>query len=462
MARRRHRSRHSRRRSSRELQRRMRHNARRFSPPGLAGRIILMVVGIILLVQIVSWIFWDESRWYDKADELAAGQLIAATQLIEQTPVSERQAIANALTGITLSVDLADTPKDVNHHGWDFTDDIADDVEDLLDPLDGRDIRVGAHRDWNDITWLYVSVQLEDQSWVIYGYPLQAFAFDRDGSGIGPIIFWLFVGGVVYWLSNRLVRPIRTFSEAAERLGRDVNAPPLPVSGSREIRRAARAFNEMQTRIRRMIDDRTLMLAAIAHDLRTVLTRLRLRAEFIDDEEQQAKAAADIEEMQSMLDSSLAFARGETEAEERRTVNLAKMVQDLVDDISKTDGPATYLGPDQLIYSCGPNEMRRALSNVIRNAVVYGEEADVQLQQTQDNVRVTVSDKGPGIPSDLHEQVFQPFFRAEGSRNRETGGNGLGLAIARTIARRHGGDITLANRPTGGLTVTLLLPRLPG
>ena len=159
-----------------------------------------------------------------------------------------------------------------------------------------------------------------------------------------------------------------------------------------------------------------------------------------------------------MLDAGLAFARGETEVEERRVIDLAALVKGLADDLTQTDGPAHYHGPPSLSYRCGPNEMRRAISNVIRNAIAYGSEANVHLTSGPQGVVLTVADKGPGIPAELHEQVFQPFFRVEGSRNRETGGTGLGLAIARTIARRHGGDVSLANGPEGGLVVTVALP----
>jgi len=460
MSRRHRRSRH-RSRSNDNLRRKFHRRARHFTPPGLAGRIILMVVGILLVVQVVGWIFGDDDNWrIDEPEEVAAEQVIAATQLLDAANSEERDALTKALTGIFLRVKISDTPPastDPLRRG--SYDDFEEEARALLGPLKDRATRIGYTGEWDWDGIIVLSVQLLDGKWVVYEFPIRAFgAFQKPSSGFWSIVFWLLVIGSVFWFGNRLARPLRTFADAAERLGRDVNVAPLPVSGSREIRRAATAFNNMQTRVQRIVDDRSLMLAAIAHDLRTVLTRLRLRAEFIEDVEQQAKAAGDIEEMQAMLDAGLAFARGETEVEERRSTDLAELLRGLVEDFSHTDGPATYSGPSHLAYRCGPTEIKRALSNLIRNAIAYGSRAEVQMTSTPEAITIAIQDDGPGISDALQEQVFQPFFRVEGSRNRETGGTGLGLAIARTIARRHGGEITLKNRPEGGLTATLILP----
>jgi signal transduction histidine kinase len=454
---RRHRRSRRRNRSADNLRRNFHRKAKRFAPPGLAGRIILFVVGILVLVQFVGWIFGDDDTWrVGDPEEVAAEQVIATVQLLDKTPSADREEITKALSGIFLRVTVDDEPR-VSSSRDRFVRELREEVEELVEELGNRSIRLGVRGDWEGI--IVLSIQLKDGDWVIFQFPMRTFTlFQRERSGIWTVLGWLLVIGAVFWFSNRLARPLRTFADAAERLGRDVNVPPLPVSGSREIRRAAMAFNNMQTRVQRMVDDRSLMLAAIAHDLRTVLTRLRLRAEFIEDTEQQDKAAADIEEMQAMLDAGLAFARGETEVEDRRMTDLAVLVRGLAEDFSHTDGPATYTGPEHLSYRCGPTEMKRALSNIIRNAITYGSRADIRLANEPNGVTITVSDNGPGISQELQEQVFQPFFRVEGSRNRETGGTGLGLAIARTIARRHGGDITLKNGVETGLIATLTLP----
>ncbi len=438
---------------------RWRRRMARITPSGLAGRIIFLVGGILLVVQVVSWVFGDDDDWkIDQPENIIADQIVAATLLLDGTAPSQRAAITTALSGLLMRVEIDGAPGPAKAPRWAMAE-IQEKLDDLLAPLGERAFRVGHLDEWSWDGVIVLSVQLQDGNWVIYRFPIRTLSlYEEGGWGIGTVVFWLFVIGCVFWFSNHLARPIGTFADAADRLGRDVNVKPLPVTGSRELRRAATAFNNMQTRIQRLVDDRALMLAAIAHDLRTVLTRLRLRAEFIEDAEQQDKAAADIEEMQAMLDAGLAFARGETEVEERRTTDLAALVRGLTEDFSRTDGPASYQGPDHLPYRCGTHEIRRAVSNLIRNAIVYGSKADVHLSSGPLGITVSITDEGPGIPPELHENVFQPFFRVESSRNRSTGGTGLGLAIARTIARRHGGDITFKNGPERGLTATLSLP----
>ncbi len=267
------------------------------------------------------------------------------------------------------------------------------------------------------------------------------------------------IAALAVWAGRRVTAPLGRFAAAAERLGTDVEAPPLAESGASEIRQAARAFNQMQERIRRFIDDRTLMLAAISHDLRTALTRLKLRTEFIDDVEQREKALADLDEMQAMLDSTLSFARDDSAGEARTRVDLAALLQSLCDDLADGGAPVRYQGPDRITLECRPTALRRAFTNLIDNAVAYGGEATVTLVDGGDSVRVSVADRGPGVPEAQRERVFSPFFRLEGSRSRDTGGTGLGLAIARSVVRGHGGDVRLAERPGGGLVVEATLPR---
>ena len=236
-----------------------------------------------------------------------------------------------------------------------------------------------------------------------------------------------------------MTQPINQFAAAAEQFGRDINAPALPETGSQELRQSIQAFNQMQERLRRLVNDRTFMLAAISHDLRTVLTRLKLRAEFIQDAEQAQKAIADIDQMQAMLDETLAFAREESTTENYIKVDLAELLQSLGDDFADAGKRVTYSGPARLTYVGQPTALRRAFMNLIHNAVTYGDEAMVTLGIGKEAVEVSISDRGPGIPAELREQVFTPFFRLEQSRNRETGGAGLGLTVAQTAIRRHGG-----------------------
>jgi signal transduction histidine kinase len=263
---------------------------------------------------------------------------------------------------------------------------------------------------------------------------------------------------VAFLLVRRTAAPVGQFALAADRFGTDVKAPPLPEAGSSEVRRAIRAFNRMQERLRRYVDDRTMMMAAISHDLRTALTRLKLRAEFIDDTEQRAKAVNDLDEMQQMLESTLAFARDEAVQEPRSRVDLAALLQSLCADYADGGKNVRYQGPDRTVFDGRPVALRRAFANLIENAVRYGNEALVTLSIDHGTCTVRVEDCGPGIPLALRERVFAPFYRIEGSRSRETGGMGLGLAVVRSVVRGHGGDITLGDREGGGLVVRIVLP----
>jgi signal transduction histidine kinase len=216
----------------------------------------------------------------------------------------------------------------------------------------------------------------------------------------------------------------------------------------------------MHDRLQRFVQDRTRMLAAISHDLRTPLTSLRLRAEFVDDEETRTKILETLDEMERMTEATLTFAREEARREDTRTVDLAALVESLCEDLRDLGMDVTYSGPSRLLYPCRSVSLKRALRNLIENAVGYGRRARVGLEQTATEVPIVIDDDGPGIPEADFERVFAPFVRLEESRSQETGGIGLGMAIARSIVRGHGGDITLANRPEGGLRATLHLPRV--
>ena len=307
---------------------------------------------------------------------------------------------------------------------------------------------------------LLVRVQLADGTWL-------GLAASREWHNpewlikVGLIVAVVGLGiiGLAVWVARRVVAPLGRFAAAASRFGTDVGAPPLSESGPSEIKEAARAFNLMQWRIRRYVEERMHLLAAISHDLRTPITRLRLRAEFIGDPEQRRKALADLDEMQAMLEATLSFSRDEAGAEARTKLDLGALLQSLCDDLADAGQRVSYAGPSRLTYDCRPVALRRAFANLIDNAATYGHEATVTLAQDAGDIQVTVADRGPGIPEDMREKVFAPFFRLEQSRSRETGGTGLGLAVARTIVQGHGGDITLSARPGGGLAVRVTLPR---
>ncbi|MBU6419573.1 MAG: ATP-binding protein [Proteobacteria bacterium] len=277
-------------------------------------------------------------------------------------------------------------------------------------------------------------------------------------------IVMLVLGGIVITLAVRqLLVPVKTLAAAAELFGRDVvNAKPLPEEGPSEIVTAARAFNTMAARIRRFVEDRTFLLTAIGHDLRTPITRLKLRAEYMEDDEQRAKMLADLDEMEAMVAATLAFGKDVTTTEPLARIDLASLLRTILDETADIDpdcaAAVDYQGPEHMPVSARPLALKRALSNLIGNAVKYGDAARVILHApVKGQVRIDIEDDGPGIPPEEMERVFEPFRRLETSRNRETGGSGLGLSIARNIVRAHGGDISLANEEKG-LRVTVTLP----
>lgn len=259
--------------------------------------------------------------------------------------------------------------------------------------------------------------------------------------------------------ARRVGRPLQRLTESAERIGRGEDVPPVPEEGADDIRRTAAAFNRMQSRLRRFIEDRTRMIADISHDLRTPVTLLRLQAEFVTDEETKNKMIATLDEMHAMTEATLAFAREESSTEQSRDIDVEALLESICDDLSALGCDVSFTPSGRIPWICRPDSLRRALRNVIENAIRYGDRARVRLELSETLLRIQVDDDGPGMAEEDFERVFAPFVRLEDSRNRDTGGVGLGLAIARSIMRSHGGDIGLKNRPGGGLRVTLELPR---
>jgi signal transduction histidine kinase len=306
---------------------------------------------------------------------------------------------------------------------------------------------------------LHVSIELEDGTWLTFETPeLVPRLYFSIRFILSMSIMAVTVIIAAFWAVRRLTAPLTTFAAAAERLGVDVGAPQLPETGPAEVRKATRAFNEMQRRLRRFVEDRTLMVASISHDLRTPITRLRLRAEFVEDAEQQGKMLADLDEMERMINSTLSFAREDAETEARETVDLVALLHSLCDDLSDAGQPVAFNGEGRLPYRCRPIGLRRVLGNLIDNALKYGQKARVTLAEEAGKIVLRIDDDGPGIPEGRIEEVFRPFHRLEESRNRETGGTGLGLTVARSIVRAHGGELGLVNRPEGGLRTEVSLP----
>ncbi|MNO40155.1 Osmolarity sensor protein EnvZ [compost metagenome] len=301
-------------------------------------------------------------------------------------------------------------------------------------------------------------IELSDTSWVLFRATARSWGLDELPRNLIILALMLISSLAVALVATRyLAHPLERFAEGARRFGKDFNAPPIPVVGPYDLRQAILAFNATQAQLKHFLNDRTQMLAAISHDLRAPLTRLRLRAEFIEDAELQAKLFKDVDEMQAMVDAALAFFRDDARLEQTTAFDLGELLQTVVDDFKDAHVDVAFDRPRRCVYVGRPVGIKRVLVNLIDNAAKYGREPVLEMDVTTEMIEIRVLDRGPGIPPALHEQVFAPFYRIEGSRNKHTGGVGLGLPAVRAIVLEQGGSVTLSNRPGGGLEVRVTL-----
>jgi signal transduction histidine kinase len=453
----------------------------RLIPATIAARTLLvLIVGLTVSHSLsVAFYFTDRTSALLFTDGEHTGERIATIgHLVENATEAERQRI----------VALADHPKlhvtwsrdsaigDQTDGGW-KADVLGDSLVAHLDDVDSQPFRLVHTQELAIASWqdhlsqnhqgedlgeaMLVSLQLRDGSWLNFAAPVQSpEPFWTLRFVLSMAVMLLAVVVLAALVVYHLTKPLATFARAAQRLGVDVKAPPIPENGPAEVRQATRAFNEMQARIRRFVEDRTQMLAAISHDLGTPITRLRLRAELVEDEDQKQKLLSDLDDMERMVSSALSFARDEAASEPPARVDLRSLLQRVCDDMTDAGHAITLdVGDEAVPLSCRPAALRRSLTNILDNAVKYGRQARVSMKDKGSEILVSIDDEGPGIPEELRDEVFKPFRRLEESRSRETGGTGLGLTIARTIVRAHGGDVTLFNRCEGGLRVEVRLPR---
>lgn len=303
---------------------------------------------------------------------------------------------------------------------------------------------------------MIVSVRLTDKSWLSFTTPPAPRAALWRSSVFWPgIVGLLLVVLVSIWAVRRATQPLQLFARAAERLGLDFNAKPISESGPREVWLAAKAFNLMQHRLQTFVNNRTHMLAAISHDLRTPITRLKLRAEFVEDKDQRQKMLSDLDDMEAMIAATLQFARDDSMGEPAAPLDLAALVR----ECAAMENVSCVL-PDTLPFTGRALGLKRLVNNLVGNAKRYADVVTVELSTTDDAIVLSVCDDGPGISDDMLERVFDPFVRGEASRSRDTGGVGLGLSAVRTIAQAHGGDVILINKDGGGLEARLTLPKV--
>ena len=460
----------------------------RFFPQSLFGQtLIILLAGLIVSHAIGSWIYTaDREQAVRAVGGFATAQRIAnLTRLIQEAPRESRPRIVAALSDQSFRVSLSAEAPPIPAADGDAA--VAEAVKSyLVDRLSlgsARQPRVwaslaegppfgpwhmmphgpmmrgfGAFAGFRD---LQVAIPLTDGPWVTFtaGLPGGGPAYSAQFL-LSMAIMAIIILAVSVWAVRRVTAPLAGLATAAERLGHDVSAPPLPEVGTIETRQAARAFNDMQIRLRTLIDNRTRLLAAISHDLRTPLTLLRLRAETVENHQERDRMLATISEMDSMIGMTLQFARDEGTSEPRKQVDLTAIVQGVVDEMSGAGFPVRMRTTAPILHECQPAALKRAVRNLLDNAVKYGKSGSAELEVTERTIEINIDDDGPGIPENELARVLEPFYRLEESRSRKTGGVGLGLAIAQAIAQAHGGTVTLLNRSLGGLRAKIVLPRV--
>ena len=441
----------------------MRRALSRLWPDGLAGRTVLVLLGSLLSLHLGSvWVHEASLRGSDRAarERALVDGLARAGRALAALPETERDRAAHALSGPGLELHWRHGPPAPAEDSG--SDPELSAVRDWLAGAapDLAGVRLG----WGDAErHLLVGVlPLGETGAVSFAAPIFGAGHGGepfDPGGLASLAAMAAGIGLASVLVVRgLTRPLRDLSAAADRVGRDAEPARVPEEGPAEVRHAARAFNAMQERIRQLVEDRTQALAAVSHDLRTPITRLRLHAGFLDDAGARERIDANLDDMEAMVEATLAYLREGREAEEPRPTDLVTVLRTVCDAAADAGGDVAYDGPDTLVLPLRRVAVRRALANLVGNAVAHGGGARVALRREPGRAVAEIADAGPGIPEAELERVFEPFWRLDTSRNRATGGVGLGLTIARRAVETEGGTLRLANRPGGGLSAVVALP----
>ena len=461
-------------------------------PRSLFSRLVLVLLGGLIVAQLLSLTIHmhERGRLLSQASGMQSAQRIAdIVKLLESLSVSERHRMVQILSAPPLTISLSQGPlaaagdnadsgaratlframvRRFLGDGWPVVVSVTDST------APGQHARHGIKGAWmkggdwapgmlhsGQSAFSFVAqVSLRDGTLVTFdsGQPVETVNWPYR---VLVSLFILLAGviGVSLIAVRWATRPINALADAAEELGRNINRPPLAEQGPLEVVRAARAFNTMQARLIRYLQDRARILAAMSHDLKTPITRLRLRAELLEDARLREKFTSDLAEMESMVAATLDFMRGMESDEPVRPVDVTALLESLQSDMAEVGSRVSIAGASSVPFSGRPQALRRCLMNLLDNAVKYGAAAAVSVDDDPHRLRIQIRDEGPGLaPSEL-EKVFAPFYRVENSRSRETGGTGLGLTIARGIAEIHGGTLTLSNGTNGGLVAELTLPR---
>ena len=453
-------------------------NGFRLWPKNLAGQFIFVLLAALLLSQIITSVILLQ----DKENALqglnrrgTVNQIHATVRLLQESPVSLHTSILRAASSNTIRFWLTPLPISTR---------INNDIETIffttafnnigienvmiLGPNLPRNVlqQTNKHHMKNKRInstpskgWNYMTLQLADNQWLNVATRFNPNApLFKSGNFISIVTTAIILIIFVIFMVRRITKPLHDLTRAADQLGCGEEVEPLQISGPYDLQTAMIAFNNMNERLNRFVTDRTNMLAAVSHDLRTPITSLKLRAELLDEGPTQTAFLATLDEMQAIADSTLSFIRDDANNEQTQSVDLTALLDSICEDFRSQGKKANLVDHDKIFYSCRVVTLKRALNNVIENAIKYGKGAEVSIQQTTEHLCIQIDDEGEGIPESKIEEMFAPFSRLEKSRNQMTGGVGLGLSIARSVIRSHGGDIRLTNRQPSGLCVVLTLP----
>ena len=463
-------------------------------PRSLFGRTLLVLVTGLMLAEIGSQVvdFFDRgSGVYRLGAQQTALRIAQSARILNRLGPAQRGGVIDEMNGPNFSVVLSDVPVSMGRR---FAE--HDRYEQALGTLIKRYLhsqwrtsvqitslgRAGRPKSYEAVdttpleqwiarhfyfilpsTYSIVSrIRLEDGTMAVFYARIPQEPLSRIESLLPRLLLNLAIFVALGAVAVRAItRSLERLARAAEQVGADPEGAPLPEHGPSEVRSVIHAFNRMRLDLRRYLLERARMLGAISHDLQTPITRLRLRAEMIENAESRAKFVRDLDEMEAMAGSALQFFKSLGDEPQRHPLDVGALVGSLCEDWAETGRDVTVQGLPRSPYNAHPQALRRCLDNLVENALRYGGRARIGIEDDAAALRISVRDDGPGIPEQDLERVFEPFFRLEQSRNRDSGGTGLGLSIARNIARWHGGDIHLRNAPDGkGLIAELVLPRV--
>lgn len=434
---------------------------------------LILIAGVIVTTALtVGLAFSERQRMVSQFRDYHAVERVAQFILsLETVPPELRVPYLNAASSLGLRAEIA-TPKDLPRDG---SSTLAGRLQSRLtqdhevvstfarptdcQPPGARPAHLAAPEFRTSCEALLVTLPDDTRLrlTVLPPRPPPPFAPRREAIVYG-IAFLLSIGLLAWVVARMTMRPLKQLADAATALGNDIERAPLPERGATELRQAAAAFNAMQQRIRHHIRQRSQILAAVTHDLQTPLTRLRLRLEKVDDPELRDKLVSDLTAMQAMVREGLDLARSMDSSEKPQRLDLDSIVDSVCADAEDAGQPVKFSGNTGASLLGRPVALRRCLTNLIDNAIKYGGSAEVSVEREDGFALIHIRDRGAGIPENELDKVFEPFYRLEGSRSRETGGTGLGLTIARNIAEQHGGTLVLHNHPQGGLEAVLRLP----